>query len=160
MSILDINFVEYRPEYGLETVKMWRQSFQRAMNLEEQNHIDELTDQLDYFSSISPASIQIAIDCRSSAVAGLMVLVSGKLDHLYVNVGYQGIGLGSKFLTEAKLRSPQGIELYTFQKNIRAQSFYKHHGFREVERGYADFESNPWASSKEELADIKYRWVP
>jgi len=124
-----------------------------------QNIPDQLNRQLDYFCAIDPTSIRIAIDCSSSTIAGLMVLTSGELDHLYINVEYQGSGLGSRLLNEAKLQSPQSIELYTFQKNSRAQGFYESHGFSEIERGYAEFESNPWASSKEELADIKYKWT-
>jgi ribosomal protein S18 acetylase RimI-like enzyme len=159
MGIHDIEIVAYRPEYGLEVVKMWRQSFQRAMNIQEQNHSDELSGQLNYFCTIDPTSIRIAIDCSSSTIAGLMVIASGELDHLYINVEYQGSGLGSRLLNEAKLESPQSIELYTFQKNSRAQVFYESHGFSEIERGYAELEGNPWASSKEELADIKYKWT-
>ncbi len=160
MSINDVEIVEYRPEYGLEVVKMWRQSFQRAMNLPEQNRSDELHHQLDYFCSINPDGIQVAIDCSSSAIAALMVLVPGELDHLYVGVEYQGFGLGSRFVQEAKRLSPLGIELFTFQKNTRAQRFYLSRGFVEIERGFADLGTNPWASSKEDLADIKYRWQP
>ncbi len=160
MSIHEVEIAEYRPEYGLEVVKMWRQSFQRAMNLPEQNQRDDLNHHLDYFCAIDPSSIRIAIDCSSSTIAGLMVLASGQLDHLYVNVEYQGLGLGSNLLNEAKTLSSRGIELFTFQRNSQSQGFYERHGFVEIERGYAEPEDNPWASSKEELADIRYRWTP
>jgi ribosomal protein S18 acetylase RimI-like enzyme len=129
------------------------------MGLQEQNHNDDVNRQLDYFCSIEPTSIRIAIDTSSSTIAGLMVFASGQLDHLYIKVAYQGSGLGSKLLNEAKVLSPEGIELYTFQKNSQAQGFYESHGFVEIERGFAEPEDNPWASSKEELADIKYRWT-
>ena len=70
------------------------------------------------------------------------------------------MGIGSTFLAEAKARSPTGLELFTFQRNAAARGFYLSHGFVEIERGHADFESNPWAESKDQLADIKYRWMP
>ncbi|MEM7221152.1 MAG: GNAT family N-acetyltransferase [Pseudomonadota bacterium] len=160
MGIQDVDIVGHRPEYALELVKMWRQSFQRAMGLPEQNRSDDLIGQLDYFCTIDPAAIQVAIDTSSSTIAGFSVLQAGELDHLYVNVRYQGQGLGSKLLYDAKSRAPNGVKLYTFQKNTRAQAFYLSHGFVELERGFADFEGNPWASSKEELADIRYGWTP
>jgi len=158
LGIPDIDFVEYRPEYGLEIVKMWRQSFQRAMNLEEHNHIGEVSGQLDFFCAIDPACIRVLMDKSSSTVAGFMALTPGSLDHLYINVEYQGRGLGSKLLNEAKSQSPQGLELYTFQKNERAQKFYEARGFSVIELGFAEAATNPWAASQDELADIKYKW--
>lgn len=158
MSIHEVEIVGYRPEYGLEVVKMWRRSFQQAMSLPDQNRRDDLNGQLDYLCSIDPTTIRIALDCSSSTIAGVMVLASGELDHLYIDTGYQGLGLGLRLLKEAKMLSPEGIELFTFQKNSRAQGFYKKHGFVEITRGFAELKNNPWASSEEELADIKYRW--
>lgn len=160
MSIHEVEIADYRSEYGLEVVKIWRQSFQRAMKLPEQNQFDDLSPQLDYFCAIDPTSVRIAIDRSSSTIAGVMVLASGQLDHLYINVEYQGLGLGSQLLNEAKARSSNGIELFTFQTNSQAQRFYERHGFFEIAHGYAKLEDNPWASSKEELADVRYRWTP
>lgn len=160
LSLSELVFTGYRPEYGLETVKMWRRSFQRALGIEEHDRLDELTGHLDHFATFDPGTIRIALDSKTSSVVGLMTLSGGELHHLFVHVDYQGLGIGSKFISEAKAQSPSGIELYTFQKNTNAQRFYLARGFREVERGYADFEHNPWASSKEDLADIKYRWSP
>lgn len=159
MSTQEVEIVGYSPEYGLGVVKVWRQSFQRAMNLQEENQSDDLNGQLDHFSSIDPAHIQVAIDTPSSTIAGFIVLAAEELDHLYINVAYQGLGLGSRLLNEAKAKSPQRIELYTFQKNKRAREFYESHGFVEIERGIAELGDNPWASSQEELADIKYVWT-
>ena len=160
MNSSNIEFTRYQPEYGLELVKMWRQSFQEAMNLEKHNRFEELEGQLDYFSSIDLQSILVAIDQSNSRIVAFRVLNSSELDHLYVDVDYQGLGLGSALLDGAKQNSPEGLELYTFQKNLRAQQFYESHGFFEVQRGFADSSTNPWAKSKEDLADIKYRWVP
>ena len=130
------------------------------MNIDEHNRTEELSGQLDYFSSIQPQHIQVAIDTTNSKIVGFMVLDTAELDHLYIDADYQGIGLGTAFLNEAKRKSPNGIELYTFQRNRAAQKFYEFHGFSEVERGFADASTNPWASSKKDLADIKYRWSP
>ena len=139
---------------------MWRRSFQRAMSLEERNPPDEVEKQLDYFAKIDPALITVAIDQSTGVIAGFMVLSKNVLDHLYVNIEHQGKGIGSQFLDRAKAESPYGLELFTFQKNQTAQSFYLSRDFHEVHRGCAEFEDNPWATSKDDLADIKYKWEP
>lgn len=160
MESSDIEILDYRIEYALETVKMWRRSFQRAMGLKEQDHQSDVVGQLNFFSTINPELIRVAMDTRKSGIVGMMVLDQHELDHLYVHVDYQGLGIGTRLLKEARQKSPQRIELYTYQKNQPAQKFYRKYGFTEVARGYADLENNPWASSEEELADIKYCWTP
>lgn len=65
---------------------MWRQPFQRPMNIQQQDHSDDLNRHLDYFSTLDQASIRLAMDCSSSTVAGLMVLTAGALDCLYIQV--------------------------------------------------------------------------
>ncbi len=157
---LQLELVEYRPEYALELVKMWRRSFQRAMGLQEQDNFGETSAQLDFLSAMDPATIHVAMDPPSSTVLGFMVLSGAKLDHLYVHVDYQGLGLGTTLLNLAKRKSPAGIELFTFQRNQAAQDFYRRRGFHEVERGFAGFDDNPWAANREQLADIKFRWEP
>ena len=152
--------VAYRPEYALEVVKLWRRSFQRAMGLEEQNRLGEVQGQMDFLSTIDPASIHVAMDPVSSTVLGFMALSEGALDHLYVDVDCQGAGLGTSLLNVAKRRSPGGIELLTFQRNHRAQDFYQSRGFQEAGRGFARLDDNPWATHREQLADIRFRWEP
>jgi len=152
--------IPYQAEFGLEVVKLWRQSFQRAMGLEEHNRSADLDPQLDYFTTIAAEHIHVAMDAETSTLTGFMVLTPGELEHLYVHVDYQGRGLGSSFLQKARAISPEGLSLYTFQKNIRAQAFYESNGFVEIGRGYADPHNNLWASTREELADIRYRWRP
>jgi len=159
-KLAHIDIVDYQAEYGLETVKMWRRSFQRAMSLAEVDPIEAVTEQLNFFRTIDPSTIKLGIDTQSSAVVGLWVQNKAAIEHLYVHVAYQGVGLGSRFMALAKQASPEVLSLFTFQRNTRAQAFYKHHGFREVRRGFAELSDNPWASSEEELADIEYLWHP
>jgi GNAT superfamily N-acetyltransferase len=154
----EVEVTTYQPEYALEIVKMWRQYFQRAMGLEEQNRFDELRGQLEFFKTIDPASIEVAMDRSSSTVVAFMVRNRNELDHLYVHVDWQGRGIGSLLLDRAKARSPGCLELYTFQQNKLAHAFYLSKGFHEVGRGVADFADNPWATTREQIADIKYRW--
>lgn len=154
-----ITVIEYRLEFALETVKMWRQSFQRAMGLVEQENYSDLIDQLNFFSTIETSKIRVAINTNDSSIIGLLVQDGRFVEQLYVHVEYQQQGIGSRLLNEAKEVSPNCVELATFQRNIGAQSFYRKHGFVEINRGYAVHLGNPWATSKEDLADIKYRWT-
>lgn len=114
MGVQDVEVIDYSPEYGIEVVRIWRQSFQRAMNLPEQNRSDDLLRQLDYFSLIDPISVLIAIDALSSVIARFMVFAPKALEHFYVNVVYQGMGVGSTVLNQAKALSSLRIALYTF----------------------------------------------
>ena len=139
---------------------MWRRSFQRSMGLKEQNSYEELRGQVDYFITLSEAYMRIAIRRATSKIVGFMVLENDyELAQLYVDVDEQGKGYGSFLLNDAKKKSPEILELYTFQKNAGSQAFYLKQGFIEVERSSAKLENNPWASDINDLADIKYRWV-
>jgi ribosomal protein S18 acetylase RimI-like enzyme len=153
-----ISSVDYRPEYGLEVVKLWRRAFQRAMGLPEQDRFEELSGHLDFFASLDPAGHHLLLEPESSRIVAFMSLSPGYLNHLYVHVEWQGQGLGRRLLENAKSSSGGRIDLHTFQLNTGAQAFYLSQGFREIERGFAAAEGNPWATSQTQLADIRYRW--
>ena len=157
---MSVERVDYRPEYALEIVKLWRLSFQRAMGLPEHNRFSELSGHLDAFTRIDADGIHLLMDTDTSRIVAFMALSPGWIDHLYVQVERQGEGLGTRLLNEAKTSSAAGIQLYTFQRNERAQAFYLGHGFVEIERGFATAEDNPWATSRAQLADILYAWRP
>ena len=154
----NLQIVPYQAGFALETVKMWRQSFQRVMQLKEHNRLAELEPQLAYFCSLGAENITLVMDTFDSAVVGMMVLQDNRLEHLYVHIDYQNSGIGTLLISLAKERSNQYLELFTFQKNVRAQTFYLKHGFEELTRGFASAQDNPWARSKADLADIKYVW--
>ncbi len=156
----NIELVPYKVEYAIELVKMWRRSFQRAMGLEEHNRSEDLHDQMNFFARIDPRKITVVADTVSGDLIGLMVQEGRELEHLYVHVDWQGMGVGSTLLNQAKAVSPGGLELFAFQKNKGAQAFYLSHGFREVRRGFAEPADNPWADSREQLADIRLCWSP
>ena len=52
----NLKTIDYRREFGLETVEMWRLSLLRASGLQKQNRWDELSDQLVYFQDLDPAN--------------------------------------------------------------------------------------------------------
>ena len=155
-----IEILPYRAEFGLETVKMMRQSFHTAMSVKHHNRLGDVSSHLNFFSKNDPKHVQVAIDTQSTAIVGCMVLEGNDLDQLYVHVDYQRNGIGSQLIALAKQQSPSGLELYTFQLNTQAQAFYKQHGFIEQARGVASPNDNPWADNAEQLADIKFVWSP
>lgn len=139
---------------------MMRGSFQDAMSLERHNRFDTLSNHLEFFSRYDPKDVQVAIDTRSSTIAGCIVQTGNEIEQLYVHTQYQRKGIGSSLMTIAKTSSPNRLELYTFQQNTQAQAFYKQCEFNEMARGTASFDGNSWATSPEQLADIRFVWLP
>jgi ribosomal protein S18 acetylase RimI-like enzyme len=90
---------------------------------------------------------------RDEAVVAMMALSSGMIDQLYVLPAWTGRGIGSRLIELAKSRRPRGLDLYTFQVNAGARSFYERHGFVEVARGDG-------SDNEERQPDIRYAWRP
>lgn len=86
-------------------------------------------------------------------IAALMILEPGWIDQLYVRPDLVRRGIGSSLVNFAKSQLPGGIQLWTFQSNSPAQSFYERHGFTAVE--VTDGQSN-----QEKAPDIRYQWLP
>lgn len=86
-------------------------------------------------------------------LVGVMVLHGELLSQLYLAPNWRGRGLGDRFIRLAKERSPQGLNLWTFQVNKPAHRFYERHGFVAVEHtdGSANEEREP---------DVRYVWRP
>lgn len=83
-------------------------------------------------------------------VAGFLSLNENILHSLYVNGADRGQGVGQALLCNTQANTTD-LVLWTFQANVRAQKFYKRHGFAEVERGDG-------SSNDEGLPDIKFVW--
>ena len=155
-----IEISPYRAEFGLETLKMIRQSFQRAMSLEYHNRFDDVSNHLEFFSRYDPRYVRVAIDIQSSTIVGCMVLQDNELEQLYIHIDYQRRGIGGQFMEIAKKQSPKSLELFAFRQNTQAQAFYKKHKFAVKARGLAPLKGNPWAENTEQLKDIRFIWLP
>jgi DNA-3-methyladenine glycosylase I len=96
---------------------------------------------------------QVWVAEREGRIAGMLALDGEHLDHLYIAPGDQGQGIGSQLLELAKRLSPGRLELWAFQRNTRARTFYETRGFRPVEltEGSANEEREP---------DVRYEWRP
>src|SRR6266446_2538728 len=58
-------------------------------------------------------------------VVGFIALEGDHVDHLYIAPAYQGRGIGDTLLAMAKELRPDGLMLWTFQRNARARQFYE-----------------------------------
>ncbi len=91
-------------------------------------------------------------------LVAMMVLDSagrgaGWIEHLYLDPAWMGRGLGDKLVQLAKDRSPEGLQLWTFQVNEPARRFYERHGF--VVEQLTD-----GAGNEERAPDVRYVWHP
>ncbi|GHD28014.1 GNAT family N-acetyltransferase [Streptomyces galbus] len=89
----------------------------------------------------------------SGEVVGLMVLDGESLSQLYLAPEWRGRGIGDRFVSLARQRSPHGLSLWTFQVNKPAHRFYERHGFTAVE--FTDGSGN-----EEQEPDVRYVWRP
>ena len=87
-----------------------------------------------------------------NTISAMMFLEPGWIDQLYVRPDLIGCGLGSLLVEKAKELMPDGIQLWTFQSNLRAQKFYERHGFVAVE--WTD-----GANNEERSPDVRYVWL-
>jgi ribosomal protein S18 acetylase RimI-like enzyme len=85
-------------------------------------------------------------------LAGYMALRGDDLEHLYVAPRCQGRGIGSALLDKAKALSPRRLQLYAFQRNVRAREFYEARGFVAV--AFSD-----GAGNEEREPDVLYEWT-
>lgn len=93
--------------------------------------------------------IEVAI--VGDEVCGVMCLEPSHVDQLFVDLGWQGKGIGKALLEAAKRAYPEGFDLYVFQKNTPAVAFYGAMGLRRGEEG---------VSEQEGEKDFKYHWEP
>ena len=94
----------------------------------------------------------VAVDPDGRVVA-LMALSDTMVEQLYVAPDHIGHGVGTRLLALAKDRRPGGLDLYCFQVNHRARTFYEHRGFRVVATGDG-------SGNEEHQPDLRYAWRP
>ena len=75
------------------------------------------------------------------------------VDQLYCKRGHAGKGIGKTLLDFAKKKSPDGLQLWTFQVNDGARKFYIREGFTEVEQ-------TDGLRNEERQPDVRLEWRP
>tara|TARA_B110000263_G_scaffold227191_1_gene219334 strand:- start:56 stop:547 length:492 start_codon:yes stop_codon:yes gene_type:complete len=154
---MKIILVDFRKEYGLDLVQLWRKSFAQAMGIEEDTREEVVKEHLAYLQTYNPKIIRVALEKNRKKIVGFMAKEENIIKDLFIHVEYQRKGLGSRFINQAKAEE-EFLTLSTFQLNKGAQQFYEFHDFVIARVGFAGAEGNAWASSKKQLADITYEW--
>jgi len=88
---------------------------------------------------------------EGGALTGIIAFRSDWIDQLYVLPEVQGCGVGSELLQVAK-RACDCLQLWTFQRNLRAHRFYE-------ARGFALVEETDGARNEEKEPDARYLWA-
>ncbi len=91
-------------------------------------------------------------DDPAATPVALLALESDTLENLYVDVGWQGRGIGQMLLDLAKALRPHGFTLATFEANRGARRFYEREGLEAVGFGTAPPPENE--------PDVRYAWRP
>jgi GNAT superfamily N-acetyltransferase len=89
----------------------------------------------------------------SGRVVAMMALSEEMVDQLYVAPDWIGRGIGGRLIDLAKTRRPNGLDLYCFQVNRNARTFYEHRGFVAIATGDG-------SGNVERQPDIRYAWRP
>jgi GNAT superfamily N-acetyltransferase len=103
-----------------------------------------------YFATVVLPEQEVWVLERDGVIVALMTLSEGWVEHLHVEPGLTGGGLGSRLIEHAKRRQPAGLDLWTFQSNTGARRFYERHGFSAVEMTDGD--------NEEQAPDVRFRW--
>jgi ribosomal protein S18 acetylase RimI-like enzyme len=92
-------------------------------------------------------SVRVA---ETDRIVGFIAWRAGWVDHLYIDAGHRGQGIGGELLMLAMADQP-ALDLWAFQKNETAIAFYKRHGFQAVREtdGRENEENEP---------DVLMRW--
>ena len=88
---------------------------------------------------------------NEDGVVGFIAVEGSFVEHLYVAPAHQGIGIGDALLSRAMEMRPEGLMLWTFERNENARRFYEKRGFVAVE--FTDGSHN-----EERTPDVRYAW--
>ena len=139
-----------RPDDLEAAVGVWERARWDAHSGLEERLSYSHEDNLRHFRDVVTRENEVWLAVEGDEVVGLLALGDRKIDQLHVEPRCQGRGVGTALLDRAKELSPEGITLFTFQRNERARAFYERRGFRAVRFGVSPPpESEP---------DVQYAW--
>jgi ribosomal protein S18 acetylase RimI-like enzyme len=123
----------------------------RAMTYLPDLHTDAET--RDWVAAVLLARCTLRVADGPGGVVGYAAFRSPHLEHLYVHPRSQDLGIGSRLLEWAKGASPAGVDLWVFERNVRATAFYEAHGFTVVRR-------TDGSGNEEREQDLLMAWSP
>lgn len=143
---------QYEPDDLDATVGVWERSRWDAQRWIEERMGYSHDDNVRYFRDVLSQHARVWLAVADGAVVGLMAIAENRIEQLFIEPGRQGQGIGSALMDHAKVLPPDGLTLFTHQRNERARAFYEHRGFRAVAFGVSPApESEP---------DVRYDWEP
>lgn len=109
-------------------------------------------DAICYFAGQVLLREEVLVAEVNHSVVGFIALEGNNLGHLYISPAFQGRGIGDKLLALAKELRPDGLKLWTFQRNARARRFYE-------ARGFIASEFTDGSGNEEREPDVLYTWL-
>jgi len=88
---------------------------------------------------------------EDGTLAGFISFSTRWVNHLFIDLGCQGRGIGSALLDLAKAEN-DALQLWVFQENIKARRFYERRGFRLVKE-------TDGAENEEKQPDALMEWT-
>ena len=141
-----IALVDYDAARLDDLVPMWRASFERGVGIVDPH---TLAEQRAYFLAQVLPKCDVRLALRGDALVGFVAASHESIAQLYVRVGCQQQGIGTRMLDWAKAHSAGSLWLYAFAQNRVACAFYERHGFAVAARGFEP----TWR-----LDDVRYVW--
>ncbi|MDM8532949.1 GNAT family N-acetyltransferase [Anaerolineales bacterium HSG25] len=136
----------------MAVTEMWHYSKRAAFPYVALQQEYDIARNRGYFQHEIVPNYQLWVAEMTGQIVGFMAYKPTYIDQLFVHLSYQGQGVGTALLNHAKAISPQGLQLYTFEKNHVARQFYEQNGFRAIKFGVSPApESEP---------DVLYEWKP
>ncbi len=105
-----------------------------------------------WIAAVMMPSLEVWVAEASGRILGFLALDGETLDQLFVAPPAQRNGIGDRLLAKAKELRPRRLQLFTFQKNAPARSFYE-------ARGFVAIDFNSGERNEEREPDVLYQWT-
>lgn len=149
MDFSKYEIVPLSVEHITPVTLLWREAMSAAIGIAPIHSFESQAYFLEHIIAQSHRVWVVTIMETSKPVA-FIACSEEEVNQLYVNVAYQGLGMGKQLLDIAKEQSNGLLTLRTFEINKRAQRFYRANGFA-ITDGNSDNEEN--------LPDLVCTWV-
>ena len=143
------SIIPFVPDQAAQVTAFWRESFNAVIGIEP---VHSFESQAYFLTEILPQSYSlfVAVDHAIGQPIAFIAFSESDVSQLYVDIRFQGKGLGSALLNLAIEQSSGSLKVRTFEVNENARRFYEKHGFVAI-GGDSD--------NEEGLPDILYEWT-
>ena len=142
---------EFRPDDADEAVARWHETNVRTYTYAAEHQRHTLDDARRFFTGVVVPTCDVMVAERDGRRAAVLAQEGCWIRQLAVFDGHRRCGVGRALVAAARVRSPDELRLFTFQRNVAARAFYEADGFVAVRFGTSPApESEP---------DVEYRWT-